>query len=627
LLVDGSFFALMPDRRIESFDRVAPPALSARSAVEGLERTYVSRETTMKDIRELERAFRSLDGQGYKAYKGVAGAYADDGFELHVDHVQGDPFAEPSRLRVRVPSGEAGYPPWTRSSATRARAAADFVNRRLAEALADRSRGRGSGKSGELSVLVPGQEVLERTSMTLAADGSLVARFRAGLPARGRRILGAEAVDLLAEVVGAVRGSLFFAALDAEALREHIETVEDAVSLREQLSQHGLIAFVAEGAGLARRSGVDDRPLPRETAVPFESPESLRRTLHAPSAGRVEGMGVPEGVTLIVGGGYHGKSTLLRALERGVYDHIPGDGRERVVTVAGAAKVRAEDGRHVAGTDISNFIGNLPGGVDTSRFHSENASGSTSQAAAIVEALEVGATALLLDEDTSATNFMIRDARMQRLIAAEQEPITPFIDRARELHRTLGVSTTVVIGGSGDYFEVADTVIALRDYRPTEVTGGARAVAAALPSARVAEAAPWRSIRERSPDPRSMDPSRGHREVSIRILSRDRVQFGHEHIDLGAVEQIVETAQTRAMAYAMENARGRAIDGKRTLAECIAEIMAGIERQGLASIHPHEIGELAAFRGLELTAFLNRLRSLATRPRPEETTVDSRGEP
>jgi predicted ABC-class ATPase len=581
----------------------------------------------MKDIEDLQRALQALDGQGYKAYKAVAGAYAADGFELHIDHVQGDPFAEPSRLRVRVPPEEGGYPPWTRSSDTRARGAADFVNRRLAEALAARSRSRGSGKSGELSVLVPGQEVLERTSVSLAADGSLVARFRAGLPARGRRILGGEAGHLVADVLAAVREGVFFAALDGAALRQHVETVEDAVSLREQLSGHGLMAFVADGASLARRSGVDDRPLDRETAVPFESPASLRRTLHAPNAGPVEGMGVPEGVTLIVGGGYHGKSTLLRALERGVYDHVPGDGRERVVTVAGAAKVRAEDGRRVAGTDISNFIGNLPGGVDTSRFHSDNASGSTSQAAAIVEALEVGATALLLDEDTSATNFMIRDARMQRLIASEQEPITPFIDRAREIHRVLGVSTTVVIGGSGDYFDVADTVIALRDYRPTEVTEGARAVAAALPSARVAEAAPWRAIRERCPDPRSIDPSRGHREVSIRILSRDRVQFGAEHMDLGAVEQIVETAQTRAMAYAMESARGQAIDGGRTVAECVAGIMAGIERHGLGSIHPHEIGELAAFRGLELTASLNRLRSLATRPRPEEEHVESGGEP
>lgn len=575
----------------------------------------------MTPISELERSFRDLDGRGYKAYKAVAGAYSAPGFELHIDHVQGDPFADPSRLRIRVPADDAGFPSWTRSSTARARAAADFVNRRLAQALGDRSRERGSGKSGQLSVLRPGQEVLERTSVSVSADGELVARFRAGLPARGRRILGGEAAELVEDVLAAALESLFFAALEPEALRAQVEAVEDAVHLRNQLVDRGLIAFVADGAHLPRRSGVDDRPLSPDAAIPFLSPPALRCTLQAPNAGAVEGMGVPEGVTLIVGGGYHGKSTLLHALERGVYDHIPGDGRERVVTVPGAVKVRAEDGRRVAGTDISNFIGTLPGDVSTVTFHTENASGSTSQAAAIVEALEVGATTLLLDEDTSATNFMIRDARMQRLVSGDDEPITPFIDRARELHRDLGVSTVVVIGGSGDYFDVADTVLALREYRPAEVTASARAVAAEIPTSRVSEGAPWRTIRARSPEPGSIDPSRGHRDVSIRILSRDRVQFGTEHVDLGAVAQIVETAQTRALAHAAEWARHGPIDGARSMGECVAEVLERIDRDGLGTIHPHEIGELAAFRGIELAAFLNRLRSLTTRPVERETAA------
>src|SRR5690606_18609650 len=321
---------------------------------------------------------------------------------------------------------------------------------------------------------------------------------------------------LTRDVPFAVERALLFASLDADALRRHVETVEDAHALRAQLESRGLVAFVADGAYLPRRSGVDDRPLPFDRAVPFRSPDSLRVTLQAPHAGPVIGMGIPAGNTLIVGGGFHGKSTLLRAIEHGVYDHTPGDGRERIVTVPGAVKVRAEDGRAVAGTDISNFIGELPGGQDTRSFRTTNASGSTSQAAAIIEALEVGATCLLLDEDTSATNLLIRAAGMQALVPDEYEPITPFIDRARELAEQEGVSTIMVLGGSGDYLDVADTVIALHEFTPLEVTARAREVARAHPTARRGAPRPWRPIAPRVPSPASLDPSHGRRAVNIK---------------------------------------------------------------------------------------------------------------
>lgn len=570
----------------------------------------------MPSIEDLAAAVQALDGKGYKAYKAIEGTYVAARMAFHVDHAQGDPFAEPSRIRSVLEPVNAGFPRWAYRSSVRRRATADYLNRRLVDAAGQRSRNRGSGKSGEILVLLPGQEVLTRTSVEVRDDGGVVARLRIGLPARGRRILGAAAAALIADVVVALEESVFFDAIEEAELRAHVEVVEDADSLRHQLRGAGLVAFVADGARLPRRSGVDDRPLVGDTVVPFRAPETLRHTLRAPNGGAVTGLGVPAGVTLIVGGGYHGKSTLLRAIERGVYDHIPGDGRERVVTLRDAAKVRAEDGRHVAGTDISNFISGLPSGQDTQRFHTENASGSTSQAAAIVEALEAGASVLLLDEDTSATNFMIRDARMQRLIAPEDEPITPFIDRAGSLARDAGISTVVVVGGSGDYFDVADTVIAMRDYRPNDVTAEARDVARALPTARRPEEGQWRAVRPRRPDPASIDPASDHRPVSIRILSRDRIQFGREHVDLGAIEQIVETAQTRAMAYALERSRHSAMRGDRTLAEVIAAVLAEIDKRGLGVLHPHDIGELAAFRGLELAAVLNRVRTLRTQPAP-----------
>ncbi len=568
----------------------------------------------METLVALTDRVRRLDGQGYPAYREVRGSYAAGGFRLVVDHVQGDPFAEASRLRVIVPADSARLPEWATLTEARRVAAADFLNRAFHEALLDLSAERGSGRSGELRVLEPGQQVLERSALHVDGEGSVEARFRVGLPARGRTVLGHAAADLLGHALPeAVHRALLYHSLDPAALRRHVEVVEDARALRSQLKARGLVAFVADGSSLPRRSGVDDRPLSADRAVPFRSPESLRVVLEAPNAGDVAGMGIPAGVTLVVGGGFHGKSTLLQAIERGVYDHVPGDGRERVVSVPDAVKVRAEDGRAVAGSDISNFVGALPGGGDTRAFVTANASGSTSQAAAIVEALEVGASCLLLDEDTSATNLLIRDARMQALVPDALEPITPFIDRAAQLHAELGVSTVLVLGGSGDYLDVADTVIAMREFQPLEVTAAARRIALDLPTRRRPQLSAWRPIGARVPVPESMDPSRGPRAVSVKAFSEERLLFGTEEVSLAAVEQIVEPAQVRGMAHALAWSLGGALDGRRTLPEALALVMQALAERGLDAFQGEPTGELAAFRLHELAAFMGRLRSLRVR--------------
>lgn len=570
----------------------------------------------MQLLPALEKHLRNLDGRGYNAYKALGGrCYQAHGFVLAIDHVQGDPFADASRVRALLPADSAALPEWALREPARRSATADFLTRVLHRELNRRSVPYGSGKSGQLFILEPGQQVLQRACLSVNAAGAVEARFRVGLPARGRTILGDAAAELLVrEVPAAVDAALVFAALDAEALRRHVETAEDAQALRAQLRERNLVAFVADGACLPRESGVSDCPLAAERTVPFRSPEPLRVALAAPNAGTVVGMGVPVGVTLVVGGGFHGKSTLLRALERGVYDHVPGDGRERVVTVADAVKVRAEDGRSVAGTDISNFIGNLPGGEDTRHFQTANASGSTSQAASIAEALEVGATCLLLDEDTSATNFMIRDARMQRLIASSAEPITPFVDRAREMSREQGVSAVLVVGGSGDYLDVADTVIAMHAYQPEEVTERAAEVARALPTRRAAEGGPWRPLAERVPLPGSLEPGHGRHAVHVKAHTEERLLFGAAEVELSAVEQLVETAQTRALGRAVAWAQGGVMDGRRTLPEVLRSIMDTLHNQGLDAFQEELTGELAAFRVFELSAFLNRIRGLRTRP-------------
>jgi predicted ABC-class ATPase len=566
----------------------------------------------LKSASDLGTLLRSLDGRGYKAYKAIAGAWDFGDFTLHVDHVQGDPFALPSRIRVLLPATVADLPAPAFGTLPRRLGTAALLARAFARRTPGRRGGPGSGRSGDIDMEAPGQEVTAQTAVLVAEDGGVEARFTVGLPARGRRVLGTAADRLLTEEVpDIVLRALTVRGHDASEIVRHAEVNEDAEHLRDQLAGAGLVAFVADGAMLPRRSGVDDRPLQGDGVVPFTSPPTLRVGFALPNAGEVTGMGVPRGVTLVVGGGFHGKSTLLRALQTGVYNHRPDDGRERVVTLHDAVKIRAEDGRSVQGVDISPFIDGLPMGEGTRAFSSPNASGSTSQAAAIVEALEVGSRTLLVDEDTSATNFMIRDRRMQALVPKEGEPITPFVDRVRELAREEGVSAVLVLGGSGDYLDVADTVVAMRDYAPHDVTEEARTVAAALPTGRVPEAVdPFAAAAPRRPRPGCLEPGKGRREVNVKVPDERTLLFGRETVDLAAVEQLLSRSQIRAVGRALALAARDHLDAGRCIPELLDAVEAEVAELGLDALDPRRVGDLAAFRRFELAAALNRIRSL-----------------
>lgn len=560
------------------------------------------KNTTLSAV-ELQDLLRRIDGQGYKAYRDLRGRYQLDGFALAIDHVQADPFAPPSRLRLRL---RHDFPAWTYENRSREVALRDFLSRRFAQAIQALSKGRrGSGKSGAVQVDRPGQEILERTSVLIAGEW-LEVRFRVGLPAFGRRIAGRQAEEILLEEIPAiVKESLYWEVQDQDALKEHLLVNEDADALRRQLPELGLIAFVADGALLPRASGVDDRPL--RDGVPFQSPDSLQVEIELPNR-TLTGMGIPAGITLIVGGGYHGKSTLLQALQFGIYNHRPGDGREFVVTNPGAVKIRAEDGRAVTGVNISPFINDLPHGKDTTRFTTENASGSTSQAANIIEALEAGAEVLLVDEDTSATNFMIRDHLMQQLVPKKREPITPFIDKARQLYEEMGVSTIIVVGGSGLYFDIADRVICMVEYLPQDLTERAREIMDAHPRERQREGGDqFGELSPRYPLAGSMDAQRGRRE-KVRARGVDQIQFGTTDIDLSSVEQIADGSQLNAIAAAILLARTH-MDGQ-SLRETADRVLQEVERNGLDTLSRDKLGHFAQFRRMELMAAISRLRTL-----------------
>ena len=561
---------------------------------------------------DLRHTLRRIDGRGYPAYRDLKGTWDLPQFKLMVRHVQGDPFAAPSRVAAVLEPARAGFPTATVATTSRRTGLSCLLARSFAARARLARPGRaGSGRSGEIAMTDPGQVVLPNTAVIVAPDGAIEARFTIGLPAAGRRVLGRQAERLLFETLpGLVSATLLSTAHDPAEVLRHAEVNEDADHLRNQLAGHGLVAFIADGALLPRHSGIDDRPMDPGQATLFTSPPSLQVTLERLNGLPLTGMGIPRGVTLLVGGGYHGKSTVLDAVARGVYNHRPGDGRECVVTEPSAAKVQAEDGRCVAGVDISPFIGALPGGQDTTRFSTPNASGSTSQAAAIIEALEAGTRLLLIDEDTAATNFMIRDRRMQALVRGEDEPITPFIDRVRSLSEDAGVSTLLVIGGSGDYLDVADRVLAMIRYRPRDLTSEARTVAAAHPTGRLAEEAPERwPTRHRFPDPGSVRPGRGRRRRHIKVQGRTAVAFGDDRIELAGVSQIVSWAQTRAIALAVAHARTR-MGAEVAMEDVLAALGAELAHRGLDVLDSGRSGDLALPRMQEVGAALSRLRSL-----------------
>ncbi len=562
---------------------------------------------------KLQSILKRIDGKGYKAYKDIRGKYRFDAFTLHIDHVQGDPFAAPSKIRLEIPKELTILQEEWESTTSRKIRVEDTIARCVAKAIRQMDdRAGGSGKSGVIVIDRPAQEVVDRTAVQLT-DRSVIVCLSVGLPAQGRKVLGRQAEKMLLKIVPQILQDSIFS-LKEDSVVDAIELCDQQEAIREFMAGNNLVTFIANGSVLPRESGINDRPLQSNEVVAFEAPESMTVSIPVPHQEEpIQGMGIQSGITLIVGGGYHGKSTMLEAIERGVYDHISGDGREYVLTDPKAMKVRAEDGRKITNVDISPFIQNLPFGKTTTHFTSEDASGSTSQAATIIESLEADARALLIDEDTSATNFMIRDEWMQQLVSKDKEPITPFIDKVRQLYEEHDVSTLLVMGGSGDYFDVADTVILMDQYRPFDVTSEAKEIARTSVSNRKREGGErFGDIQSRKPQASSLDSRKGKRsKVTARGLHT--IQYGTTDIKLDFVEQLTDASQTRAIAEILHFIEKKKWLGSMTVSNILERVERQLDEGGLASFtefpnqHP---GDLARPRMLELASALNRLRTL-----------------
>ena len=561
----------------------------------------------MKNKEDLKKELIKIDHKSYGMYKTLGGSYSYGNYILHIDHVQGDPFASPSRLRFEVKKETHGFPEEYYEEKHRRLALEDQVLRRFLRQLRQLDKGSmGSGKSGRITTCPANQTVQERIAVVFSKD-RMELRFEMGFPARGRTIMAKEMQKLVFDILPELAEScLFYRKWDTKSksfLEKAVFLADDQKELRRQLKEKGLTGFVANGAMLPRESGISDRPM--RDAVPFISPESLQIEIELPHKGKIIGMGIPEGITVIVGGGYHGKSTLLKALEQGVYNHIAGDGREYVVADATGMKIRAEDGRSILHTDISLFINHLPAGQDTVDFSSENASGSTSQAANLIEAMEAGAELLLLDEDTSATNFMIRDKVMAKLVSDEKEPITTLLRHIRGIYKTMGISFIIVVGSSGDYLSVADLVLQLDHYKVKDVTKEAKEICEQCQIA-----GQYAEKEVCMPEfSRKLKPVK-HARRKLKSMGTDTVLIDRESIDVRYLEQLSESGQTTALAYMM----GWILDHvtkEEDIQEFIENMYKLIERKGMAAVIPanYSAGHPVLPRKQELYACLNRYRS------------------
>ena len=582
---------------------------------------------SMKSSNELKRLLESIDRKSYPAYKSAQGIYDFGDYQLCIDHVQGDPFASPSKLSIFISHQKAGYPKTLFDAPHKKRAFEDDLVRRFYKETARYNfKAKGSGKSGLISISCPGPEILERTACECCSDGIWI-RLEAGFPANGRTINSGELIRILFDFLPqCVKQVLFYKNRPVHEPEAVAELAEDQYFIRQELKRLELVSFVADGAILPRESGISSRPMKNST--PFSSPESMRITLTLPHHGNCSGMAVRRGITLIVGGGYHGKSTLLKALEAGVYDHIAGDGREFVITDDTALKLRAEDGRSIRNVDISMFINDLPNKKDTRCFSTEDASGSTSQAAAVIEGIESGSRVFLIDEDTSATNFMVRDDLMQKVINRSHEPITPFTSRAEDLFHKAGISTVLVAGSSGAYFYIADTIIQMDSYVPLDITKKVKEICAQdnrpsiepAPGFTLPKAGRKFQIKaEKDHRKQDMNVKEGRRgreqggrdvRIKVKVYGKDSIEVGRRPSELRFVEQLIDSEQTQALAQILRFCMEKRLLERYTVAETVAYIQKETAKGGLTAVSgcSYAAMGLCMPRPQEIFACINRFR-------------------
>ena len=560
-------------------------------------------------MKALYQKIRTLNGKNYGLYKSLAEKSWDFGdFALEFIHVQGDPYAPPSRVVIKANLSMLGYASEWGGSFERRLALSDFLLRRLSKLVQEKY----PGKDADILFDVAGPEMLVRNALWID-NGELRACMQVRLPGEGRKIQAESAAEILTMVLpDLVSAGLYYSKSDEEAMQRHYRVLAERKEILSEIERRGLCAFVPNGAVLPRASGLSEMPL--EGAVPFVAPEEMAVTLNV--CGReISGMGIPKGITVITGGAFHGKSTLLQALTRSVYPHIPGDGREGIVIDETALRVGVEDGRSVRGTDLSAFVRDLPGGVSTKNFNTLSASGSTSEAANLLEAMEAGATTFLIDEDSSAVNFLIRDMRVRKLLGDDREPLIPLTDRIREISAQ-GYSFILVAGACGDYLDLADNIVVMANYKAecakvtepaAKVTGPAEATVAPLHRPFTAYMQPLQ---------KSVRPASAvERQVKVKLSGDTLLQIGFLVSDTSRLNTLVDRQQRFGAGFMLLNLLQNAASNNETpdgsspsVAETIANLYEKIQNVGFRNLPQGMSREMSLPRVVDIACVAFRLR-------------------
>ena len=563
-------------------------------------------------MKALYQKIRTLNGKNYGLYKSLAEKPWDFGdFVLEFLHVQGDPYAPASRVTIRAKLQILGYAAEWGGSFERRLALSDFLHRKLSRLVQEKY----PDKDAAVIFDVAGPEMLVRNSLWID-NGELRACLQVKLPGEGRKIQAELAAEILTMVLpDLVSAGLYYDKSDEGALQEHYRVLAERKEILSQIDACGLCAFVPDGAVLPRASGLSEMPL--EKAIPFVAPEEMAVTLNV--CGReIRGMGIPKGISVITGGAFHGKSTLLQALTRSVYPHIPGDGREGIVIDETALRIGVEDGRSVRGTDLSMFVRDLPGGVSTKNFNTLSASGSTSEAANLLEAMEAGSQTFLIDEDSSAVNFLIRDIRVRKLLGDDREPLIPLTDRIKEL-AAAGFSFILVAGACGDYLDLADNIIVMANYKaecakfsPAPSTSSWRGEAPTGSTEPAEVTQPRSFVTYMQPLQKSVRPTSAvERQVKVKLAGDTLLQIGFLVSDTSRLNTLVDKQQRFGAGFILLNLLQNAAsnnDAAQSVAGVAQKLCENIKNVGFRNLPQGMSREMSLPRPVDIACVAFRLR-------------------
>lgn len=568
----------------------------------------------MKDKKEFYNLLAELDGQPFSEYEQLVGDFDFSRYVIKCTKINLDASGEENSVfSIRIPQTIAEIPEYLFDSPVRRTAMEDLLLRRLSaniEAIA--SFDQNGVARRHIHSTSPNQKILPRNALQLTKE-YIEVYIQITLPIQQMLVDGEPMISIDGEIAQhiffddlpeIVSNSLLYCNIDVADADLFVNNMEDADRLRQHLGASGQVSFIAEGSLITRISAED---LPDyERLVPIEIDDSLIEEVEVPHGGTVRGLGIPNGLTLILGESNSGRVDLTDAITQGIYNHIPGDGREHVVTVADAVSIGSEVGRSIQQVDISAFARELPDGGNPTSYSTPSAGSFTSQAASTVEFLEAGARVLIFDEHTSSSTFLSADTRVSPLLGDSTR--NTLAARARRMVDELGIS--MIVAGSSlvaEFIPIADKILKVDDFRVTDITEEAKALEI-VPSSVVNDNVNLGSMLSRSRwiMPSSIDPSIGREDLVIHAEDADFLQFGRSIVELDGIKQIADADQARAIGFVLYYAKLRYMDEGYPIREILDLVDRDLSNEGLNSLARDLRGDLARPRRYEVAAALNR---------------------